>query len=290
MKPRLVLLLVPLLAIPLAAGGTPAPAAPDGTAPRTVSAFARLRPRGGVRVLTGPTTDFAFRIARIDVHEGEMVQAGQSLAELDMKAERAASLALAAAQVREAEVTAKFAAKELGRREKLARASSPAISQERLDAAREAAQAAQARLEAARRKQAYAAILLRQATLRAPIAGMVLRILKRAGEGISPDRGLIELGDVRHMQAVAEVFETDARFVEPGQRAEFRSHALPRPVAGRVLRIVPKVGRAHLYSTDAAENTEARVVNVIVSLGDEPLVRRMTGLQGTVIIQVAGGD
>lgn len=288
MRAMLPLLVGLLLAAPtggVASAGTPGAA----SAPRTVSAFARLRPRDGVRVLTGPTTDFAFRIGRIDVHEGEMVRAGQPLAELDMKAERAASLALASAQVREAEVRLKFASRELDRRERLARASSPAISQERLDQARDAAESAQAQLETARRRVATARILLDQATLRAPIAGMILHILKRAGEGISPDRGLIEMGDVRHMEAVAEVFETDVRFVEPGQPAEFRSPALAAAVEGHVLRILPKVRRARLYSTDAAENTEARVVDVIIALDDDPAVRRLTGLQGIAIIRVSGG-
>jgi HlyD family secretion protein len=118
---------------------------------------------------------------------------------------------------------------------------------------------------------------------------MVLHILKREGEGISPDRGLIELGDVRHMEAVAEVFETNARFVKPGQAAEFRSPALAAPIAGRVLRVLPKVERARLYSTDAAENTEARVIDVIIALDDDPAVRRLTGLQGTAVIRVSSG-
>jgi HlyD family secretion protein len=288
MSAVLALLLGLLLAAPIG-GALAAPAAGGEPAPQTVSAFARLRPRDGVRVLTGPTTDFAFRIAQIDVHEGEMVEAGQPLAELDMKAERAASLALASAQVREAEVRVKFATRELDRRERLARASSPAISEERLDQARDAAETAAAQLETARRRKAYARILLEQATLRAPIAGMVLHILKREGEGISPDRGLIELGDVRHMEAVAEVFETNARFVKPGQAAEFRSPALAAPIAGRVLRVLPKVERARLYSTDAAENTEARVIDVIIALDDDPAVRRLTGLQGTAVIRVSSG-
>lgn len=287
MKSRISVLVALLCAAPLAATAAPGFPSRDGATPRTVSAFARLRPGNGVRVLSGPTTDFAFRIAHVDVREGQMVKAGQPLAELDMKAERAANLALAAAQVDEAEVTLRYAAKERDRRETLARASTSLISRETLDQAREAAQTAFARLETARRREAYARILLEQATIRAPIDGMVLRILKREGEGVSPDRGLIELGDVRHMEAVAEVFETSAPFVKPGQTAEFRSPALGHPVAGHVVRVMPQVRRARLYSTDAAENTEARVVDVIIALDDDALVRSMTGLQGTAIIHVS---
>jgi HlyD family secretion protein len=138
MSAVLALLLGLLLAAPIG-GALAAPAAGGEPAPQTVSAFARLRPRDGVRVLTGPTTDFAFRIAQIDVHEGEMVEAGQPLAELDMKAERAASLALASAQVREAEVRVKFATRELDRRERLARGGAPAPSAGRRGPARAAA-------------------------------------------------------------------------------------------------------------------------------------------------------
>ena len=79
---------------------------------------------------------------------------------------------------------------------------------------------------------------------------MVLHILKHEGEGVGAGNGLMELGQVARMEALAEVFETSIRYVKAGQRATFESPALAHPVKGRVLRIVPKVNRVSLYSTE----------------------------------------
>lgn len=257
------------------------------TPPAHVSAFARLRPRNGVLVLVGPATDFAFRVDHLDVSEGEMVVAGQPLAELDVKKERAANLAVAKAQVQEAQTQAFFAEREFARKQKLYVDGTRVISLQEYDQAHETAQLAQAKVETAKRQLAYAQVMLDQATIRAPLAGMVLRILKRPGEGVSADNGFIELGDVAHMEAVAEVFETNARFVRPHQKAVFDSPALSHPAEGTVLRILPKVSRVSLYSTDAAQNTEARVVEVVVALHKDPTIGILTGLQGKVIIDTA---
>jgi HlyD family secretion protein len=258
--------------------------------PARVSAFARIRPRNGVLVLAGPTTDYSFRIKHLDVREGEMVKAGQPLVELDVKAERAAKLAVAEAQVQEASVAAKFAARELSRKERLSAANAGAISVQDLDTARKAAESTGAALAVAKRRQAYAQVMLEQATIRAPVAGMVLHILKHEGEGVGAGNGLMELGQVAHMEALADVFETSIRYVKAGQRATFESPALTHPVKGKVLRIVPKVNRVSLYSTNPAENTEARVVRVVVALGDDPAVRTLSGLQGTILIDTASGN
>lgn len=266
-------------------------AAPQaGSAPERVAAFGWIRPQDGVLVVAGPATDFGYRIDHLDVKEGDMVEAGQPLAELDVKRERAATLAVTAAQVEEAKVNAEFATRELARKEALFRTSAPPVSVQNLDTAREASQLALAKLETAKRQQTYAQTMLDQATIRAPASGMVLHVLKHEGEGFTPGQGLIEMGQVAHMEAVAEVFETDVRFVKPGQKGVFASPALAAPVEGKVLRILPKTERVSLYLTNAAENTEARIVRVIVALKDDPAVRRLTGLQGTLSIDTLAGS
>jgi len=257
--------------------------------PGRISAFAWIRPKNGVLVLTGPSTDFGYRIDHLDVGEGDMVEAGQALAELDVNREREANLAVARAQVSEAEVDADFAARELDRKEKLIHVQTPVISVHDLDAIRQIAQVASAKLEVAKRQESYAEIMLEQTIIRSPADGMILRILKHEGEGFTPGQGLIELGRVDHMEAVAEVFETDIRYVEPGQPATFESPALAGPVHGKVLRIMPKLDRITLYETSAGENVENRVVRVVIDLGDDPAVTRMTGLQGIVTIDTSTG-
>ncbi len=273
-----------------------APAAQESAAPAAkkvpgrVAAFAWLRPRDGVLVISGPATDFGYRIDRLDVKEGDMVKAGQTLAELDVKGEREASLAVAAAQVEQAKVEVDFAKRELARKEALSKTKPPTVSIHDLDVARESEALARAKLAVAESRRTYAQIRLEQATIRAPVAGMVLHIMKHEGEGFTPGQGLIELGQVTHMEAVAEVFETDVRFVKPGEKAVFSSPALAHPVEGKVLRILPKTARVSLYMTNAAENAESRVVQVVIAFGDNPAVRRLTGLQGIVRIDTSAGS
>lgn len=255
-----------------------------------IGAFARLRPANGVHILSGPATDYAFRIARIAVQEGEMVHAGRVLVELDVRTERQARLALSAAETAEAEIAVKYADRDLDRDQKLYAGNAHAISAKQLDDAREADATARARLETARRQQALAQIQLDQATISSPINGMVLKILKREGEGISAGSGVIEVGDVNHMEAVAEVFETGIARIRPGQPAVFSSPALAAPARGKVRRIMPRVQRTTLYSSNAAENTEARVVDVVIALDNDPALRTLTDLQGTVRIDVSAPD
>ena len=180
-----------------------------------------------------------------------------------------------------------FARLDQARKEKLANGSPAAVSLQDLDAAHQAAQLAEVRLEIARRQQDYAEVMLDKATIAAPVAGMVLRILKHAGEGFVPGQGLIELGRVDHMQAVAEVYDSDVRFVAPGQRATFKSPALAKPAKGKVLRVQPLLDPVKLYETNAGASVENRVVHVIVDFGADPALTRMTGLQGIVSIDTA---
>ncbi len=286
-SPRLVAL---ALAFAIASSAQPAALADADSGPARVSAFARLRPLDGVITVAGPTSDFGFRVDRLDIHEGDEAKAGQPLAELDVKRERDASLAVAAAQMREAKIAADFAQRELARKQKLVGLNANAVSAQDLDAAQQAFDAASAKYDTATRQRDYARVLADQAIIRAPAAGMVLKVLVREGEGLASGAGLLQLGEVDQMQAVAEVFETDARFIKPGQEARFESRALPHPAHGRVLDVRPMVDRLTLYSPDAARNTEARIVEVIVSLDDDPALRRLTGLQGTVVIATSQGS
>jgi multidrug efflux pump subunit AcrA (membrane-fusion protein) len=252
---------------------------------KRVSAFARLEPREGVRTLTGPSTDFAFRVDQLRVTPGAMVKKGEPLAILDIAKQRAAELAIADADVNLAKVQLDLAQKKLERRRALMVSSSPSLSREDMDTADNAYAVAKATLIKLQRQRDLQAVLTEQSTIRAPDDGMVLRILKQEGEGVSANDGILEFGDVLHMEAVAEVFETDGRLVHPGARVTFTSPALASPIAGTVRFVAPKIDRMSIYSSDPASNTEGRVIRVYVSLEDSVAVRRLTGLQGMASIE-----
>ena len=56
--------------------------------------------------------------------------------------------------------------------------------------------------------------------------------------------GVLELGRVDKMQAIAEVYEADVRFVKVGQRASVHSEALERDLQGilALLEVAPEPG------------------------------------------------
>jgi HlyD family secretion protein len=124
---------------------------------------------------------------------------------------------------------------------------------------------------------------LERAYVRAPFAGRVLDVLARPGEIVGP-RGILELGRVGEMYAIAEVYETDVRGLRKGMRATVRSAALPAELGGAVERIRPKVQKLDQIGTDPAARKDARIVEVEVRLDDPAAAANLTNLQVDVEI------
>lgn len=108
--------------------------------------------------------------------------------------------------------------------------------------------------------------------LRAPVAGRILRIHTHPGERVS-DVGILELGNVRQMQAVAEVFEADVAILEVGMDAEIKLEATSELLTGRIAEIGFMVARKVVLTNDPVSDTDARVVEVRVNLNAEHLER-----------------
>src|SRR5439155_7660559 len=124
---------------------------------------------------------------------------------------------------------------------------------------------------------------LDRASVRAPVAGQILRIHARSGERVGPN-GIVELGQTDQMQAVAEVYETDIGQVRLGQRAVVTSSAFPEELQGTVQQIGLQVGQLDLLSTDPTAITDARVVEVKIRLDDAGRVAGLTNLRVEVRI------
>ncbi|MEI6539494.1 MAG: HlyD family efflux transporter periplasmic adaptor subunit [Planctomycetota bacterium] len=108
--------------------------------------------------------------------------------------------------------------------------------------------------------------------LRAPVSGRVLRIHTHPGERVS-DVGILELGNVRQMQAVAEVFEADVAILSVGMDAEIKLDASSELLTGRIAEIGHIVARKIVLTNDPVSDTDARVVEVRVDLDSEHLER-----------------
>jgi HlyD family secretion protein len=187
----------------------------------------------------------AGRIMAIHVHQGDSVQAGQLLAELDPRAAAQAAVEAAAGSVGQAAARRDEAQRNLERSKALlARGlASPA------DIANAEAQLKQAgaALEAARGEQKVASQTVASARLgqnlsrmESPAAGVVLVAPERVGMAVSPELGPVFVigAALTTMRVDASVSETDVALIKPGQEAEILVSALPNEsFRGKVQRI-----------------------------------------------------
>ena len=142
---------------------------------------------------------------------------------------------------------------------------------------------ARADVESAEAAVAQAERDLDLARVYAPRAGVILDVAVREGEKVPPD-GLLRLGNVEHMEAELEVFQSMAPRVGVGQRVSISSEVLgEEPLSGTVSRVGQLVGRQSVTADDPAANTDARVVSIIVQL-DSPSSARAARFVGLEVI------
>lgn len=280
--------------------------------PQAVSALGRLEPEHGIiRVAAASTPDAVSGavLAELHVREGDDIREGDLIAVLDtapvlvarlQEAEAAVALAereVEAARSRAVEtcVRADVAADEADRRERL-RAQGVA-GEEEAESARGEAEARKASCASASTdvRLSETAILvarahvarvqaeLERSQIRAPLDGRVLDITVREGELVG-EKGIIEMGRVNHMFAIAEVYETDIRFVRTGQRATVSSAALDQDLSGSVKYIRQKVQKQDEIGTDPAARKDARIIEVEIELKDSAPAAGLTNLQVDVVI------
>ena len=99
----------------------------------------------------------------------------------------------------------------------------------------------------------------------APIAGTILDIKATPGQR-PPAEGIMEMGDTSQMMAEVEIYQDRIGNVKAGQPVELVAAALGQTLRGTVESIGLTVGRQGLISDDAAANTDARVIRVLVAL------------------------
>ncbi|MEY3175412.1 MAG: hypothetical protein RLZZ436_3326 [Planctomycetota bacterium] len=148
-------------------------------------------------------------------------------------------------------------------------------------------QAAVAEVARAQAVLASAETLLASSRIQAPVAGRILRIHVRPGERLGND-GVLELGDVRQMQAVAEVFEADVSLLRTGLNAEVVVDGSGIRLQGKVVEIGHLVARKIVLTNDPVSDTDARVVEVRVALDAQSStqVARLSNSRVEVTIQL----
>jgi HlyD family secretion protein len=242
-------------------------AAPQGDGRAAITALGRLEPRDGILPVAGPSSRASVVIARLLVEEGEWVEGDAPLAVLDTQPENEARVARIRAELRNAEA-------ELGRVDDLFRQGIAPISLR---------DANQLKVDVALAELRMAQSALDQDTVRAPVAGQVVKIHARRGMRVGSE-GILELARNDQMYAVAQVYETDIGRVQVGQRASVRSPAFAGALGGTVERVGLKVGRSDLLEADPTARTDGRVVPVHVRLDDSRRAAALSNLQVEVAI------
>ena len=151
-----------------------------------------------------------------------------------------------------------------------------------MDQARDAIATAQARLgsqqasvQTARARRDQAAYNVELTVIRAPQDGRIVRRYANPGAGASTLNvsNMFDLEPDAPRIARAEIVESDIPNISPGQAVEITPEGDPTKVyVGAVLRRAAVFGARKLASDDPSQRSDERVVEVVVSAGDAPLL------------------
>ena len=207
----------------------------------TVSASGEVRPREEVNI----SSQVPGQIVELRVEEGDHVEKGETLVQLDPERYRSevqrleAQLRMAQVDVDKEDVSLRTAESNLRRVKALYDqkiVSDDALDQARLsvDSGRITLQSRQEQVKQVEADLARARDDLSKTTLRAPMAGLVTRVNAKVGEQViigtmnNPGTVILTLSDMGEVLAEVNVDETDVTSLRPGQKAEIRVVACPR--------------------------------------------------------------
>lgn len=180
------------------------------------------------------TPDIGGKITQIYVDEGEKVQAGQLLAELDTRAIRLQA-EQAKAVVAVADASYKDAKRNLDRMERLR--VEDAVSDQQLEKVRLACEAAEAQLQQARAALNLAEHNLDVSLMKAPFSGVVASRNADVGDvinpmmgGFSPTSGVLTLMNFSRIKIHVDVSQPDVRRIQKAQTALLKVSAFPERV------------------------------------------------------------
>ena len=98
-------------------------------------------------------------------------------------------------------------------------------------------------------------------TVRAPAAGRVLRVLQTSEGAVALGTPLLELGDTRRLEVVAELLTTDALAAQPGSRVMVERWGGPATLEGRVRSVEPAA-----FTKVSALGVEEQRVRVLIDI------------------------
>jgi membrane fusion protein (multidrug efflux system) len=221
-----------------------------------------------------PEPPAAGRILAINAAEGDTVTAGSVLLELDHRA--------ADAQLQRATAQATLAQSNLGRVERLAK--SHGVPERDVVIARANADSAAADLRLAQ-------LALEHTTLKSPVDSVVVQKTAEVGNLLEPGQVAMVLADVEHAWISANVEETEAGLLKPGQKV-YVSVDEGGSLTGRLLEVT--AATAATFALIPSENPSGNYTKLVqripvkIILDPHPRVRLRAGQSVLVRIKVHG--
>ena len=172
----------------------------------------------------------------LTVAEGSRVQAGQTLGRIELAelntrvAERSANLESIRAALVQTERT--HASNERLAQQQFISSIALENSRAAMDTARANLNAGQASLETAR-------VGLREASLQAPISGIVAKRHVLPGEKVSMEQQILTIVDLAKLELAGSIGTHEVARLSPGMAVQVQVEGVDQPVAGRVARIAP---------------------------------------------------
>lgn len=175
-------------------------------------------------------------LVTLAVAEGHRVTVGQVVGRIDL-AEAASRAAERSAMLESARATLAQAERTHASNERLA--AQQFISPIALENSRAAVDTARAALAAAQAALATTQVALRDASLVAPIAGIVAKRHVLPGEKVAPEQPVLTIVDLARLELAGTVGTHQVARLTPGLPVQVQVEGIAQPVAGRIARIAP---------------------------------------------------
>ena len=248
------------------------------------------------------SSPIAGYLARTTLDEGEAVTANETIiasihpldppflderarAELRAAAEAARSaVSLAQVELRRAQTALDLAQSNYERAEKLAQSRTISISQleqsySELELKKAQISSAEATIKLRQAELASAEARLQQpggrrtanpagdccVSITAPIDGVVLKVLARSEQAVSPGTRIAEIGDPRNLEIVVDLLSSDAARIQPGASVVITDWGGDNDIAGTVRTVEPAA-----FTKVSSLGIEEQRVNVVIDAAEVP--------------------
>ncbi len=122
---------------------------------------------------------------------------------------------------------------------------------------------------------------LEDALVRTPIDGVVVQIFTREGERVSPN-GIVKIVDMSRLRVLADVDELNVGRLKVGGKVDVTFRGNNDVYKGTIERIAPTVKRMQRVEPDGGSSTDARVVQVEITIDDPASMPQVLGRETRV--------